>query len=595
MIWLTKRKILFFNKYLFLFLIFIIAGCSTLQKDWDNAQQTNTTGGFHKFLSEHPRSQFSRVAKSKVEKLKWNEAQILNTEEAYRTFLSSYPRSKFVQSAKDRIEKLKWEGTQKLNTEEAYLSFLSVYPKSTFLQAAKGHIEKFEWDAAVKLNTTDAYSKFLSAYPKSEFAHLAKAKMHNLVNELEQQFKICKTAACSDQAFSLWEKAFWESAKQIENRDRYAKYLLLFPTGKYVSLANKAIDDIDWRACKEGRSTEVCEKYLAVQKSGKHRQEAKGIIADNEFMGVKEENTISACEKFLKSHRYHEGALALYRQLLYATAVKTGKLEDWETFYSKSKVASYKRKKWDKPSQVTYEQMMENAKTQIERLLYEKAIAYPSLEDYRAYLKEFPNGVHKQQIIVLMEPLFFKEARSVNTVKLYNKYLKQYPTGFSSENARALLDPVLWEQMKTKNDRVSYKNYIKKFPAGSYVKDAENKIKWMESNPAIPKISFPKSIFGSGSNPTFRWVTKFSEQSGKAGYTVSGSGWVRNSKGSRYGPSGRRGSRGTITVKAGGTAKDDHWVRGKTFCGGWVEYDWVGKDTNGHKVNLKERIILMCQ
>jgi hypothetical protein len=65
--------------------------------------------------------------------------------------------------------------------------------------------------------------------------------------------------------------------------------------------------------------------------------------------------------------------------------------------------------------------------------------------------------------------------------------------------------------------------------------------------------------------------------------------------GDKYGPNGHKGSRGKVTVKPGGTSQDDHWVRGDTFCGGRLEYEWEGKDTNGHRVYLEERINLICK
>ncbi len=541
-----------------LLLIGVLAGCATVQKDWENAQRINTPEDYKKFLSEHPNSEFSRIAEGNIEKLEWDKALQSQTVEAYQAFLSSHPESEFSQTAKTSIEELEWHQTRQLNTIEAYQAFLS-------------------------------------SHPESEFNRSAEVNMSEIVKKLEKQFKSCKSTKCSDSAFSQWENAVWQSTRDSGNRDKYSKYLLLFPNGKHISLANKKIDDIDWRFCEERQDIKSCQKYLSTHKKGIHRKEAKQIIIDNKYKAVKQKNTVEAYDEFIKSHRGHEGALAKRRQLLYSKAVESGSLDDWVTFRKKSKVSYYKRKKWNQSSQSAYEQMMTNAETEIERLLYEKAIANPTLKNYRKYLKEFPEGSHKQQIIVLMEPLFLKEARSANTVESYSKYLKQYPIGFSSDNARALLDPVLWAETKNKNNRASYENYIKKFPGGSHAEDAEKKIAWMKSNPAIPKISYPKKIIASGYNSTFSWVTKFSEKSGRAGYYVSGSGWVIDSKGNKYGPNGYKGSRGKVTIKPGGKSQDDHWVRGDTFCGGRLEYDWTGEDTNGHRVHLEERINLVCE
>jgi hypothetical protein len=270
-------------------------------------------------------------------------------------------------------------------------------------------------------------------------------------------------------------------------------------------------------------------------------------------------------------------------------------LADWINFYDKSKVSSYKLRKWPKKDRQAYEQMMTNAETEIEQLIFNDITAKPNLQSAKEYFKRFPKGIHNQQVKILTEPLFYKDACKLDTVKAYKNYLTLYPTGFSSGTILTLLEKAIWRETEKKNTRRVYTDYIKKYPNSTYSQKANDKLTWMKANPATPKIDFPKEIVGQGSPPRFSWVTRFSEGSGKVGYSVSGSGWVIDLKGGKWGPSGHKGNRGTIKVKPGGKGQDSHWVRGRTFCGGRLEYVWVGEDDNGHKIKFYETIYLKCK
>lgn len=412
--------------------------------------------------------------------------------------------------------------------------------------------------------------------------------------QLQKIFRACRTTSCSDYVFPAWEKAQWEQSKKENTHQSYLAYLLHFPGGENVKKANLAIDLIDWKACEKGTDKIPCVEYNNTHKRGKYYKQSKSKIAKYDLDIAKSSPSIKRYEDFLKKHRNHQEATSLLRKLRYDNALLSMNLEGWIEFYDNSKVSSYKVRKWKKTDANTYNQMMSNGKTEIERLLYENIVNNPSLKQSRDYLKRFSSGKHKQQVIILMEPLFYEESRKENSIKSLNRYLKQYPLGYSSEQIKKLLDPAMWNKALKEKKSAAYKSYLKSFPSGEHALDAQTKITWMKQNPAKPKIEHPKKITGSGSRPRFSWVTKFSELSGVADFSVTGRGWIYNSKGSKFGPNGNKGGRGTIKVKAGGTTSDSHWVRGKTFCGGKVVYEWNGSDANGHKIKLVETIQLIC-
>lgn len=412
---------------------------------------------------------------------------------------------------------------------------------------------------------------------------------------LSRLFKECGTPECSDYVFARWDEAQWRVAESAGSRASYREYLLLFPTGVHASDARVRIEEIDWTACRDGAGAEPCQSYTTRHPKGKYLADANGKLVEYELAAAVEQNTVKAFQEFLKKHPSHDAARERLRNLRYATAVASRSLADWIAFFDESKLPSYTVGKWTPAARAQYEQMLKNAEEEIERLLYEQAVGENALQRLREYLKRFPKGAHHQQVTIRMEPLVYEEAVKLDTEEAYQKYLAQYPEGFSSERINVLFEAAMWRRVNAAKSHSGYTQYLKRFPGGPHADEAKAQIEYMQANPAVPKIVHPPTITGQGSPPRFSWTTRFIEESGRAGYSVSGYGWVIDPKGAKWGPGGRQGNRGSLTVKPGGTAQDDHWVRGETFCGGRLEYDWSGEDTHGHPVRLREVIQLVCK
>jgi len=544
------------------------------------------------------------------------------------------------------------------------LSVLVILAPSCALQAG----EQEEYQAARDLNTIEAWEAFLKKHPAGENAKAARESHDDLLwpeaernasdpTALEKLFKRCKTPSGSDKVFSLWDDALWAASRNTDTPAAYRGYLLRFPGGQHVKEANAAIEEASWRHCQESGEIQLYEAYLKEHPNGAHAEEAREVINARAFQTARERDTIEAYESFLKDHYGHEAAGKRLRQLRYERAVETGRLEDWKAFYD-----TYRYSGWvDDGEDVA--QMEENAIKEIERLLYERIVAQPTLELCRDYLSRYRDGIHKQQVLVKMEPYLFDEAvrandvgtyfnyleeypegyqdadirrrldtlifrtldekedfssferylrlsprtkdvliarmepfmfewaTRVNTVESYDEYLQRYPDGAHLKEIRTSMDPVLFKEAQEEDWYSSYEEYVNKCPNGANVQKARERIDWLKRQRAVPEITYPRVLAQPGGR--WRYDTVFREKGGTIGFRVSGSGYIYDAEGSSWGIYGRSIGRGTVRVKAGGTATEDYWCGdhdSHTFCNGYASFTWTGEDAGGHPIRLEEKV-----
>ena len=109
-------------------------------------------------------------------------------------------------------------------------------------------------------------------------------------------------------------------------------------------------------------------------------------------------------------------------------------------------------------------QMKENAGKEIERLLYERIVAQPTLVLCQYYLNQYPNGIHKQQVMVKMEPCLFDEAIRTNTLYTYFDYLEEYPDGYRDLEIKKQLDTLVFKTLDEEEDFSSFERYLRLSP-----------------------------------------------------------------------------------------------------------------------------------
>lgn len=462
--------------------------------------------------------------------------------------------------------------------------------------AAASVDEAQAFDAATQADTAGAWESFLKRFPAGKRRGEARQALDSLlygqavlaganVAALESLFRRCKTPDGADKVFALLDDATYQKA-QLDNSSLTSRsYLARFPKGRHAAEARKTLDELAWSGCAQ-QKLEACRQYEKDYPEGAHAHEAGERISAIEYEQVKAENSIEGYEKFVENHGYGSAradAEARLRDLRFQKAEANGTLSDWQKYYD-----LYRFEARNDPH-------VASAGRETERLLYEAIVATPTLQECQDYEERFNDGAHVQQVRVAMEPLLFEAARHTNTVEAYKDFLDKYPQGTLGDQARSLLDPLLFASAFKKDWWSAYEEYLRYCPAGANAEKAQQRLAWLKANPAVPTVDFPAELLG----PDFRWEwnTVFKESGKKCGYQVSGSGSIETVKGNRYVSSyGGSIDRGTITVPAGGSGKDNYWVSSNDgeFCDGHAVFDWTGEDAGGHAISLTVNVHLKC-
>ena len=148
------------------FLLSLLAGCATVQGDWEKAQKSNTLFAYESFLRDHPNSEYDTRAKDRIEEIEWARASKENEPYAYRGFLNKHPKSHHAEEAKGKITDLEWADAKRRDSTESYTRFLSTYPSNPHAGEAGKRIRELTFEAARKAESVSAIEEFLRAYPQ---------------------------------------------------------------------------------------------------------------------------------------------------------------------------------------------------------------------------------------------------------------------------------------------------------------------------------------------------------------------------------------------------------------------------------------------
>jgi len=129
---------LILNRFFLLtsFVIMFTAGCDRTDKDWQNAQKTNSVGSYQQFMEKHPQAAQVADAKKQIVSLDWADAKTKNTAPAFREFIKNHPDSPEVAEAMKLLERLDWAEIQLIKDgepakrTEMLQAFLKNYPGS---------------------------------------------------------------------------------------------------------------------------------------------------------------------------------------------------------------------------------------------------------------------------------------------------------------------------------------------------------------------------------------------------------------------------------------------------------------------------------
>lgn len=236
------------------------------------------------------------------------------------------------------------------------------------------------------------------------------------------------------------------------------------------------------------------------------------------------------------------------------------------------------------------------------------------IEQYELVLQGYPDTLNRDQAEAFFAEMYGAWAAQVMETKDYEgaieKYqfiLREYPNTPTGAQTRATLAEAYAEWAAHLREAEDYEGAIEKYGivlrdysdtlAGEQAQQAmaetgEELAAWRERNPAIPVAEFPEEL-RRDTDDRWSWVTVFKETGGKVGYTLSGSGWIVEPEGHRYGPWGSIIDRGSVAVPAGGKAEDGYWFGGDRFIDGHAIFTWSGEDASGHPITIEEKVHLL--
>jgi len=142
-------------------------------------------------------------------------------------------------------------------------------------------------------------------------------------------------------------------------------------------------------------------------------------------------------------------------------------------------------------------------------LAWVKALEIDTVEGYRAYIADFPNGRHvedAQRLIDEFDEEAWKLADERDTLQGYEDYLESWPEGLHATEAReriakikaeeearrksaaeaARQEAAAWKAAAETNTIPSYEGYLEKYPTGKNASEAQTRIERLRAEEAPP-------------------------------------------------------------------------------------------------------------
>ena len=151
----------------------------------------------------------------------WAAAQQANSNSAYQAYLDAFPQGRYVVAAKIAMEALRQPGAQ----------------PSKLSKPTSGKPEDAEtafWNEVKSSGAREYLDAYVKQYPKGKYLALARIELKKIDDQQQQERN--RQAAQVQQD----DQAAWGQAKQTNTAASYAKYLSLFPQGRYSALAQPA-------------------------------------------------------------------------------------------------------------------------------------------------------------------------------------------------------------------------------------------------------------------------------------------------------------------------------------------------------------------
>ena len=484
---------------------------------YDKALHLNTKQAYEIYLKEYPNGLHAKESKNKIEEFiaiekdeqAFADALKMNTKASYESYLKNYPNGLHVKEAKNKIDEFiaiekdhdAFHRAQKTNTKDAYKAYVSQYPNGLHVKEAQKKIEEIQkaeqliaddhkaFEKAKQLNTKEGYKTYLDKYPNGRFAKEAQNKIDTII-------KAEKTLA-ENEAFKV--------AQKKDTKEAYKAYVSQYPNGLHVKEAKSKIEEIQkveqliaddhkaFETAKQKNTKDAYESYLKFYNNGIHRKEALTKIGEFDqeeqrkievfrlealkkqkeeaiWQEVKKENTIKSYESYLE--QYPNGLHEKEAQEAIATITKAEKKGERWNHWIKLVIAiiiiagvkTYFHMKKIEEERIVQEIEWGLQQEKRDNEAFEKAKLTDTLQSYKAYAIQYPNGQHikeSQEVITVKEKKLkiFTQAEDLYAKKRYKEALDLFKQIEDEKNAYFYLG-YLYKNID-KNYKESLKFYTK--------------------------------------------------------------------------------------------------------------------------------------
>ncbi|MGD0767260.1 MAG: hypothetical protein ABSB42_03455 [Tepidisphaeraceae bacterium] len=172
----------------------MIAGCASVESQWQEAQQKNVVGAYQAFIDRNSDAPQANEAREKIQQIElaqkdeaaFQMAKDARTVEAIEGYLKDFPSGTHRTEAESIDEALTYDRIRRDTSSYTLGRFLERFPRSSHvpevaarLKEVDAHVRQERFQEAKQAGTIKAYENFLSLYPtgpdSDEFSPIAKA------------------------------------------------------------------------------------------------------------------------------------------------------------------------------------------------------------------------------------------------------------------------------------------------------------------------------------------------------------------------------------------------------------------------------------
>ena len=87
-----------------IFLVVCWVGCASVASKYKQAEADDSVESYQRFLNEYPTSDYSRQARSQLERLEYQAADGVGSKEAYEAYIAKHPDGRFANEARSKLQ-----------------------------------------------------------------------------------------------------------------------------------------------------------------------------------------------------------------------------------------------------------------------------------------------------------------------------------------------------------------------------------------------------------------------------------------------------------------------------------------------------------